>query len=1299
MSAARLRLFIGSCLITRVAAGAGDDFSNNLFSDLAPLLALFGEKVTMQFMSQSMGWADNIILAVAPLGIITAVVGAIRVGGPSWLKAIIGRARESHAVAEAELMSSTSNEVCELWNGQQIVRVMGRGPICEFIILLPEEEQQIPEGQVEPPTCCHSNLTFPSEPTVRELVSGKRPRQPDNLEPGKGTPDRSVFVVRNGADTADTTAKAPNLSLNVHNSLGRGEPYAVAVFGIILQLGVLVYSGFATYYPAFKFSKDGDPVAGYAYPCTAVGTLLLVTGILLCSHVVENSTEEATYFPEPNKEARIVWLQRSGIVNDQAFGSFAIFPEHAQVLVRTSQRASAPGIRHQGRARERPGGESAKTSQSYQNATRNHSPSASKSGRSTHSSSISEQSQASSDSLSRVPGLSTFEEVKAVAGTLISICGYIVQFTGLRGMHWSASVAQLGATLLMTILRAWIRRNLAGRPRALPIVPGHELDWLAMTFAGELTNATWRNHPKDCEKWDQHHRPWADNDDWDWKTIAIQDPAKLNLKQDPTELNLKRYKCYGSGMATRLMEIRKNLGKLAVWNGLASSEAVSVARAIEFAMDALLGSLQGQFTWSLKIGDGEIHFGLVRQDKGWKAYADEIEAALSLWLYSVEKKEQSPVSESDVTADDDAWLRMKGTSAKRSLRLLDSSTQSLCRDLRWWMPDAAARVVVTMKEGNTSEDHGNKVKEGHASKNQSNTIVLEAHRVVGFAAKRRYVVQPFPGHSDEDAFKHAAGDGKAGDMTLVVESYTPLTTLFAQHIFSSFMWAVAKKIGDRERIASKVTVRPTETDGPNASAAWQSFTLHNSQLSKMAQDIQNTGLGTLEEVYLCIIPPLNMENKLPRVDATIDWTRTHAKPLERRGHWKEASDAYLWLFRTTKSFQGPNDIAVEAATLLVEFFRAVMDALELKKAQQFEERAIEELVMIKSHLHKELVSSISHEPDAAYFRSILASLMWLYQEQRRPWKKCPFDQAFGFPENKEEVLNFTEVHRGAKNDQLWSSELQGVVGMVNEKDILDWTPLHYAVMHDHQTALNTLLTNRADVNARDIRGRTPLHYACRHNRDSIVQNLLREGADINMQDIDGKAPIHHAAEEGHAAYKLHIDLVNYLQKDSNTRLRDYNGRTPLHLAVIGEPNMALGEKEVAGLLSEPQALFDARDRFARTPLHYAARNGRATFVELLLEKGAAIEAKDSIGRTPLHVAAWSGHVAAVKLLLEKGTAIEANDSIGRTPLHFAAKSGHVAAVKLLLEKGAAIEANDSIGRTPLHFAGSGHVAVVELLLG
>src|ERR1700760_2040012 len=79
-------------------AANGVDFSNNLFSDLGPVLALFGEQVARQFMSQSMSWLEDVIFAMAPLGIITAIIGAVRVGGPNWLKAVVGRARESGAV-------------------------------------------------------------------------------------------------------------------------------------------------------------------------------------------------------------------------------------------------------------------------------------------------------------------------------------------------------------------------------------------------------------------------------------------------------------------------------------------------------------------------------------------------------------------------------------------------------------------------------------------------------------------------------------------------------------------------------------------------------------------------------------------------------------------------------------------------------------------------------------------------------------------------------------------------------------------------------------------------------------------------------------------------------------------------------------------------------------------------------------------------------------------------------------------------------------------------------------------------
>ena len=69
----------------------GEEFIKNLGSGLAPLLTLFGEQVTKQFLSMSLGSADHILIAVGPLGIITTMVSAIRVANTRVLKALIGR--------------------------------------------------------------------------------------------------------------------------------------------------------------------------------------------------------------------------------------------------------------------------------------------------------------------------------------------------------------------------------------------------------------------------------------------------------------------------------------------------------------------------------------------------------------------------------------------------------------------------------------------------------------------------------------------------------------------------------------------------------------------------------------------------------------------------------------------------------------------------------------------------------------------------------------------------------------------------------------------------------------------------------------------------------------------------------------------------------------------------------------------------------------------------------------------------------------------------------------------------------
>ena len=115
------------------------DLFNNFFSDLGPLISLFGENFATQFLSESFTSWDHIVFAMGPIGIITAFVGAIRLAGPSWLRAIIGIARQNRGEAEAELISSTSGAVCELWNGASVTRAVG-APLVKQIIV-PRQEK------------------------------------------------------------------------------------------------------------------------------------------------------------------------------------------------------------------------------------------------------------------------------------------------------------------------------------------------------------------------------------------------------------------------------------------------------------------------------------------------------------------------------------------------------------------------------------------------------------------------------------------------------------------------------------------------------------------------------------------------------------------------------------------------------------------------------------------------------------------------------------------------------------------------------------------------------------------------------------------------------------------------------------------------------------------------------------------------------------------------------------------------------------------------------------------------------
>jgi len=71
---------------------------------------------------------------------------------------------------------------------------------------------------------------------------------------------------------------------------------------------------------------------------------------------------------------------------------------------------------------------------------------------------------------------------------------------------------------------------------------------------------------------------------------------------------------------------------------------------------------------------------------------------------------------------------------------------------------------------------------------------------------------------------------------------------------------------------------------------------------------------------------------------------------------------------------------------------------------------------------------------------------------------------------------------------------------------------------------------------------------------------------------------------------------------------------------------------------------------AKTPLLYAARDGRLEVAQLLVEAGADIEKADADGVTPLLMSILNGQVPVARYLLDRGANVRATDWYGQTPL-------------------------------------------------
>ena len=487
------------------------DFSNDLASDLGPLLTLFGERITIQFLSECLSSVDCLIFALGPIGLITAVVSLIRVRGSPSLRAVIGRAQEAEAIAEAELCTSTSEDVCEVFSKGGITRAFGRSDILE-IVRLPNPAPGTDSTQVDDARWASESMGIfllrdylaslleqdewkKKETTntsghrsysdigwrrsLRRIFNLRRfdlPKCDGEVEPepsprseeeGKAISSAvnvadettSIRSRLSNAQTPRTTGAPlgrtkvnPNLSLNVGiTRRGKLASLLIVCTGIIIQLGIFAMAG----------------VIGWEYQWTTEGAP--ENKVNLREAVARN-------------KAPITYIVGTVAMSIGMFLAAYMIGEHTREVSFRRQPATAENgsLRLQSRLYWlQPGPQviGDQTFGPYATCERKEKPLmeyviSTKLGHDDH----------------------RHTEIKVAAVVIVCLAGYVVQFVGLRGMNGSVSVAHLASVLLMSCLRGWYRiQRLPWDANKVEHVrhdvEGRELDWLALQLLKDEVEA------------------------------------------------------------------------------------------------------------------------------------------------------------------------------------------------------------------------------------------------------------------------------------------------------------------------------------------------------------------------------------------------------------------------------------------------------------------------------------------------------------------------------------------------------------------------------------------------------------------------------------------------------------------------------------------------------------------------------------------------------------------------------------------------------------------------------------------
>jgi ankyrin repeat protein len=1165
-----------------VNASGLDDFSNNLASDLGPLLSLLGEAATIQYLSESTGFIDYFIFAMAPIGIISTVTAVIRLCGNSTLRAFIGKAQEGESTVEAELCTSTSADVCEVFDKGGITRVLGRPDIME-IVYIPIEVA------AEPRFHLFTEYLKNNEGNTRwsEIPRRNRTAQTDGAKSDSKSWD---------------FAPKPNISLNV--GIKRRPTmilYIVAAFGFILQSGVILFAGIGPWlldWDAQKLSSEAS--RDYAPGIFIAGTVTLCLGIWSCAVLIGQASDERSY-ERNNDPSRIYWLQPGRqVVGDQTFHSFIYSDERKPLKIWTS---------------------SIKMPQKTYAVTYI---------------AVSLVILGYIAQFIGLRGLNAWISIAQLAITLImSILRGILRMQRLNKddnliqspfgydkdlsewdkwvagheLDWLAVEASEKRVSKKKISKKWIfKKWIFKKDMSEEETSEEEISTEKISTEKASTRSASKQNDQKGYTWHitgQHENATIGKNEHNTNllfcnrmrlshltghySVNEMKPDGFQSWEDErvkVRLNAKSLGAAISQAAATLLRdstIKETINlkiKVMVENTVrpTSAEEVDPSGPKEAALTQLLETI----FIKMKPPNGLDHV-------NWTTDSSQLEAALGLWYWSMSsKKETNDKSISSLIAKCNKKM-FKIVSACYKNQKWDESIEA---DMNLWQGSTHLKydkLTLRINKKNKysvadfwllfGDQNGDATKYrrvDESSITDANTL-QKLHKICGWNVVYDLLQQ-------DDAFEknHINVQG----FWINPNEYS-LLDICVQELYAALLHSM-----------KSLKFRDIRTDTMSICETRWNLQIEDSVITALANFFRDKGLGTHSDAISCVMPLLRSQlhsyhdDLLPMLIQAATGYRLNAE-------WKRAERVLRWACDYEYETR-PQENKNMAQQELGELYRRSFES----EARDFGKNGIKWMVSeFKgneiSKRYEDIAKKISEDND-------------IYR-----WPASRFSEA---------------ISKGNRVDAL-SHLCFTKPGDFNSDKLGKCLPL--AAHNGWSEVVTTLLEMRVKPDMQDEGGRTAASYFAELGQQRSLQQLIDNGADLDMADHTELTPLMYAIKKKRK--NIVKQLLNTTRVDCNKRMT--NGRNALWFAV--EQNSALEQKSATeqdsiDIMVELLGNGDGinQEDYRVSPLFLAAKKGHKNAVEQLIKRGAAVDKEDKSQATPLLWAMWRGHAAIAELLVK-----------------------------------------------------------------